>query len=295
MDLDGDGNIDILSGSYSRMDGAMAGLFQVLRGNEDGTFRKAEAVRGTDGEPLIVPHDPETALLDAICTRPTAADLDGDGHLDLVVGNFAGTFCWFRGGGSGKFAPMPEWLLAPDGERVHVEHHSDPFVVDWDADGDLDIVSGSSAGSVSLITNVGTAKSPKFAKPVTLVKIETPPFDQIVFGEEHVKAPNMATRVAVADVNGDGKLDLLVGDSVRLKYPAEGLTEEEARGQMELWQKDFAELQGAAPEIADFENMTDEEEAAWEAHSERQSELWTLRAEIVREVSTGYVWLYERK
>ena len=37
MDLDGDGHLDILSGSYSRMDTDMAGLFQVLYGNPDGT------------------------------------------------------------------------------------------------------------------------------------------------------------------------------------------------------------------------------------------------------------------
>jgi hypothetical protein len=38
VDLDRDGRRDILSGSYSRMQNDMAGLFQVLYGNEDGTF-----------------------------------------------------------------------------------------------------------------------------------------------------------------------------------------------------------------------------------------------------------------
>ena len=55
MDIDGDGHLDILSGSYSRMDKDMAGLFQVLYGKADGTFRKAEVLKGTDGEPLIIP------------------------------------------------------------------------------------------------------------------------------------------------------------------------------------------------------------------------------------------------
>ena len=56
MDLDADGRCDILSGSYSRMEEPMAGLFQVLYGNRDGTFKKAEVLKGTDGEPRA--HDP---------------------------------------------------------------------------------------------------------------------------------------------------------------------------------------------------------------------------------------------
>jgi hypothetical protein len=32
----------------------MAGLFQVLYGKADGTFRGAEVLKGTDGEPLII-------------------------------------------------------------------------------------------------------------------------------------------------------------------------------------------------------------------------------------------------
>ncbi|NJN14803.1 MAG: hypothetical protein HC813_04155 [Planctomycetes bacterium] len=45
MDLNGDGNIDILSGSYSRQDRDMAGLFQVLWGREDGTSRRRRRSR----------------------------------------------------------------------------------------------------------------------------------------------------------------------------------------------------------------------------------------------------------
>ena len=45
MDLNDDGYGDILSGSYSRMGRPMAGLFQVLWGQSDGTFKKAEELR----------------------------------------------------------------------------------------------------------------------------------------------------------------------------------------------------------------------------------------------------------
>ncbi len=119
MDLDGDGRRDILSGSYSRRgNDHMAGLFQVLYGKPDGTFRKAEVLKGTDGEPLIIPVRSKPGKGDdwanGICTRPFAVDWDGDGHLDLVVGTFPGLFYLFKGQGHGKFLPKPEEMKAGD-------------------------------------------------------------------------------------------------------------------------------------------------------------------------------------
>src|SRR5262249_61865406 len=81
-------------------------------------------------------------MTENICPRPFAVDWDGDGHLDLVVGNFAGTFHLFKGQGTGKFLPRPEEIKAHHQPLKIEGHHSDPFVVDWD--GDLDMLSGSS-------------------------------------------------------------------------------------------------------------------------------------------------------
>ena len=108
MDLDGDGHIDILSGSYSRSGAEMAGLFQMLRGTPGGGFRQAEALNGFDDEPLIIPKgEGDGAIVDAICTRPTAADLNGDGHRDLVFVNAAEVS-----------SPIPAYIYASSEESV---------------------------------------------------------------------------------------------------------------------------------------------------------------------------------
>ena len=102
-------------------------------------------------------------MTENICTRPFAVDWDADGQLDLVVGNFAGTFYWFKGLGKGNFIPKPEQIMAGN-EPLRIKGaHSDPFVIDWCGTGALDIISGSSEGGVWLAENIaGKGKPPVF-------------------------------------------------------------------------------------------------------------------------------------
>ena len=243
MDLNGDGHLDILSGSYSRMDGDMAGLFQVLWGSKKG-FKKATVLTGPDDEPLILPGKGPDSDVHRICTRPTAADIDGDGDLDLVVGNFTGTFYVFEGKGQGKFEPKATQLTTKDGDPLKVDAHSDPFVVDWDNDGDLDLLSGSNAGGAFLFENVGTKSEPKFARSKTLVKPAGHGYGgETKLGDSHIKGPQSSTRVFVSDVNGDGKLDLLLGDMASITRLAEGVKAEEVKEKLAEWDKAGNELQ----------------------------------------------------
>src|SRR5262245_53264590 len=126
------------------MEGAMAGLFQVLWGEGSGKFKEAAALRGADNQPLMITTSTEKdELIHNICARPTAVDWNGDGKLDLIVGNMVGQFYLFEGEGKGRFAAKSKPLMG-GGQRLQIDgHHGDPFVVDWDGDGDLDIVSGS--------------------------------------------------------------------------------------------------------------------------------------------------------
>ena len=288
MDIDGDGHKDILSGSYSRMEKEMAGLFQVLYGKPDGTFRKAEVLKGTDGKPLIIPVKKES-WIDNICTRPFAVDWDGDGHLDLVVGNFSGTFYWFKGEGKGKFRPTPE-VIKSGGVPLKIKgHHSDPFVIDWDGDGALDLISGSSDGGVQWARNrAGKGKPPELGPFEWLIKPGRPTEYGQLLSEEELTGPTTATRVWVADVNGDGKLDLLVGDSVTLITPANGVSPEEFKKKSAAWRKSV--------EVALKEFLATKDDAPQrQKANERYRKVYEQRTQFMKEEQTGFVWLYLQK
>jgi hypothetical protein len=289
VDIDGDGHRDILSGSYSRMDKDMAGLFQVLRGKADGTFHKAEVLKGTDNEPLIIPAKDENQLTERICTRPFAVDWDGDGHLDLVVGNFSGTFYWFKGHGQGKFMPKPELLKTGEETLKIMGHHSDPFVIDFDGDGDVDLLSGSSQGGVQIAENkAGKGKAPvllpfrELIKPGRAIKYGEP------LGENELNGPTTSTRIWVDDVNGDGKLDVLVGDSVTLVAPAKGLSVEEFKKKHAAWQE-------AINALSKEMSSAKADEAKRTKANQEFNKLYQQRAEFMKEESTGFVWVYLQK
>jgi hypothetical protein len=290
VDIDGDGIPDILSGSYSRMDKAMAGLFQVLYGKADGTFKKAEVLKGTDGEPLIIPIKGEEQMTENICTRPFAVDWDGDGNLDLVVGNFAGSFYWFKGEGNGKFNPKPEKILDSEGQPLHISgHHGDPFVIDIDGDGDLDVLSGSTEGGVQWAENTAGKGKPPVLKPFRpLIK----PGKEIKYGEplkeNDLVGPTSSTRIWVADVDGDGKLDILVGDNTTLTSPAKGVSREEFDTKRKEWD---VKMEQIAQEMNDEKADDEKRNKAREKFQKHYEE----RNKFMKEERTGFVWLYLQK
>jgi hypothetical protein len=285
VDLNGDGNMDILSGSYSHMerDVDMAGWFQVLWGKPGGEFMSPVTLDHTGGKPLTIPSTSRTDVA-SICTRPTAVDLNGDGHLDIVSGNFGGTFYVFYGQGKAKYAAEGEWMMAA-GEKMKVPHHSDPYFVDWDGDGDQDLLSGSADGGVLMFTNIGSQTEAKFGPAVQLVKPPSNDGEEGIFGMEHLKGAQQSTRVITADLNDDGKLDLIVGDGTTLMFPADGLSGSEARAQYAAWQKEQQTLMNG---FQDASADQDEISKKFDAHYEKMEK-------IVKQEMTGFVWVYYQK
>ena len=50
-----------------------------------------------------------------------------------------------------------------------------------------------------------------------------------------------------------------------------------------------------APDISDWENMTEEDEEAFEVFREKMNEIYERRSSIIDERRTGFVWLYRQK
>lgn len=126
-------------------------------------------------------------------------DLDADGKSDIISGSWPGEIYWFRREDSGEFARGVQ-LKDRDGELIQVGHATSPFAVDWDGDGDLDLVVGNLIGEIHLLTNEGIGRAPAFGKP-----------ERILAEGKAIKIREGDAAPVVADWDGDGRVDLLVG------------------------------------------------------------------------------------
>ena len=178
------------------------GTLDLLVGQAHGSLRRYV----NQGTPSAADWRPDGDLLTLPWTNhphayPAFADIDGDGDVDLFVGEgdwdgpeAGGNLRYYRNEGT---ADQPEWnLVTTSFLGLDVGGWSTPAFADTDGDGDLDLFVGDSEGTLTFVENTGTATSPTWGAP------EQPYAGLQVRGHS---AP------AFFDLDQDGDLDMLLG------------------------------------------------------------------------------------
>ncbi len=222
--------------------------------------------------------------------------------------------------------------ITADGAEIRVGGDAGPLVVDWDGDGRADLLTGDGMGAVWYYRNTGRDDKglPILAKGVEIIPGFTREEQMAAYqdGEAdpeglRIKRPGFRTKVHAADWNGDGRLDLLVGDFQSTSGAAPELTDEmraerdrlTARQQelmprySECWKK-LDQLLRARLGVEPNAQLTDEQQKKWgelysevmkevegfEALQTEFEEIWQELAKLqVPRFNHGWVWVYLRQ
>jgi hypothetical protein len=193
-DLDGDEDLDLVVGRRTPPD-PLGGIEYY---ENTGSATNPVYVYRSGSE------NPVDGVTAPFSTAPTFGDLDGDGNLDLMVGDSNGAFSYYRNLGSptnSSFVLQSGASNPLDGVSVGGGGRARPTFGDLDGDGDLDLLSGRYDGNFVVYENVGSAANPAFMLNLGSGN----PFVSFDVGTRSTPS--------LGDADGDGDLDLVSGDS----------------------------------------------------------------------------------
>jgi len=214
-DVDGDGDRDllvgVLGGAFNAASSSRANLWYLERTGPQSFAKRTTAFLGS----LDVGAEASPALV----------DIDGDGDLDLVVGNKVeptdpntAALHVYENRGS---AAVPSFH-ATGRLPISGHHHMVPAFGDLDEDGDPDLVLGTWRDALLYYRNDGTAAAPEFVLADSAL---------VTLTRGSYATPSLA------DIDGDGDLDLVAGES---------------SGALNVW------INRGTPKAARFELLSDE-------------------------------------
>jgi VCBS repeat protein len=190
-DLDGDGFLEVVVACGSTFDPNGPGEVRAYRRNGTILWSFFPADENGDGRP------------DPVVSTPAIGDVDGDGASEVAFGSYDFNLYLLRGATGALvpgFPPNPSGL----GHGLRDSIWSSPALADLDADGKLEIIIGAdthvegppinspAGGAIHVFRSNGT-EMPGFPRYVDQTIMSSP---------------------AIADLDGDGSLDIVVGGGV---------------------------------------------------------------------------------
>ncbi|MEM1327889.1 MAG: FG-GAP-like repeat-containing protein [Bacteroidota bacterium] len=176
VDLDGD--LDLISGEFY-------GSILYYKTDDSGNYvQLTGAANPFDG-----------IIVEEFHSAPQLIDVDSDGDLDLISGDDYGAFLYFQNDGSNNFIQITGTNNPFD--SFNVGSLSSPQLIDFDFDGDLDLISGGQDGRFTYFQNDGNNNFVQLTGT-------TNPFDGVDLG--------LRSKPQFIDVDMDGDLDLISGE-----------------------------------------------------------------------------------
>ena len=184
-DIDGDGDLDMFIGESG-------GRIYCYRNDGDSSTPVWTSVG-------FITDSAGTTIDAGSYSSPDFADIDGDGDLDLFIGEYYGRIQFYRNDGD---SVIPVWeLITQYIGYIGAGNYSAPSIVDIDGDGDFDLFIGDNNGSVCYYRNDGSNSAPAFNAAGSITDSAG---STIAIGSR--SSPDFA------DIDGDGDLDLFIGE-----------------------------------------------------------------------------------
>ncbi|MEY3284015.1 MAG: hypothetical protein RIR86_2028, partial [Acidobacteriota bacterium] len=204
-DFDRDGDLDLLTGEF--LDGFT--YFENTGTRTKPVYAAGRRLKDSRGRSLT---------MDLEMIVPVAFDWDRDGDFDLIVGDEDGRVALVENTGRLGSDRTPvfarPFYFKQQAETLKSGALATPVGVDWDGDGDQDIVSGNTAGYIEFFENLSgpRVEAPRWAAPRRL-EVNGRPFRILAGPNGSIQGPAEAkwgyTTLNIADWDGDGRLDIV--------------------------------------------------------------------------------------